>query len=122
MKKLITIGIAALLLGLVLSVPLRVNALEEEENIVGGAVTQPRSGLLSALALGISAGLLGAFLGLVAGVIVMLALGLIGVVLGLFITAVFLGALGAFAGGIVGLALGLIVYIVIGFVLMFIMR
>ena len=36
MKKQITIGIAALLLGLILSVPLRVNALEDEKNIVEG--------------------------------------------------------------------------------------
>jgi len=36
MKRLITIGIAALLLGLVLSVPLRVNALEDEKSVTEG--------------------------------------------------------------------------------------
>jgi len=42
MKKLITIGIAALVLGLVLSVPLRVNALEDEKSIPEGEITEPR--------------------------------------------------------------------------------
>ena len=44
MKKQITIGIAALLLGLVLSVPLRVNALEDEKSIIEGEITEPRRG------------------------------------------------------------------------------
>ena len=43
-KKQITIGIAALLLGLVLSVPLRANALEDEKNIIEGEITEPRRG------------------------------------------------------------------------------
>jgi len=42
MKKAITIGIAALLLGLVLSVPLRVNGLEDEKSVIEGEITQPR--------------------------------------------------------------------------------
>ena len=42
MKKQITIGIAALLLGLVLSVPLRANALEDEKSIIEGEITEPR--------------------------------------------------------------------------------
>ena len=41
MKKLITIGIAALLLGLVFSVPLRVNALEDEQNLNEEVKTKP---------------------------------------------------------------------------------
>jgi len=44
MKKLITIGIAALLLGLVLSVPLRVNGFEDEKSIIEGEITEPRRG------------------------------------------------------------------------------
>ena len=44
MKKAITIGIAALLLGLVLSVPLRVNALEDEKSVIEGEITMPRRG------------------------------------------------------------------------------
>ena len=44
MKMLTTIGIAALLLGLVLSVPLRVNALEDEKSIIEGEITRPRRG------------------------------------------------------------------------------
>jgi len=43
-KKAITIGIAALLLGLVFSVPLRVNGLEDEKNIFEGEITEPRRG------------------------------------------------------------------------------
>ena len=42
MKMLTTIGIAALLLGLVLSVPLRVNALEDEKSVIEGEITEPR--------------------------------------------------------------------------------
>ena len=44
MKKQITIGIAALLLGLVLSVPLRVNGFEDEKSIIEGEITEPRRG------------------------------------------------------------------------------
>jgi hypothetical protein len=42
MKRLITIGIAALLLGLVLSVPLRVNALEDKKSIIEGEIAESR--------------------------------------------------------------------------------
>ena len=41
MKRLITIGIAALLLGLVLSVPLRVNAQEDEKSVIEGEISKP---------------------------------------------------------------------------------
>ncbi|MDY6985961.1 MAG: hypothetical protein SVE93_06130 [Candidatus Thermoplasmatota archaeon] len=64
MRTLLAVGIAALLLGLVLSAPLRVNALEEKENMVEGAVTQLRrvnpvtNGLLGAMGLGPLAALL----------------------------------------------------------------
>ena len=55
MKRLITIGIVALLVGLVLSVPLRVNGLEDEKSIIEGKIPEPtrsnpaRHGLLWAM-------------------------------------------------------------------------
>ena len=41
MKRLITIGLVVLLLGLVLSVPLKVNALQDEKSIVEGKIEMP---------------------------------------------------------------------------------
>jgi hypothetical protein len=42
MNKALVVGIAVMLLGLVLSVPLRVNALEDEKSTVEGEITEAK--------------------------------------------------------------------------------
>jgi len=67
MKKAITIGIAALLLGLVFSVPLRVNGLEDEKSVIEREITEPRRA--SPISKGLGWSVAGFFFCLVVGAI-----------------------------------------------------
>ena len=93
MKKAITIGIAALLLGLVLSVPVRVSALEntvENGNVVEGTITQARE--INPVTNALIAASLGPLIGVISFVVgfIMILFGFI------FMVTVILAPLGIF--------------------------
>jgi hypothetical protein len=116
MRSLLVAVMAALLLGLVFSVPLRVNGLEAKENLVEGEITQPREGPLYK---GANWGVVGAFIGALYAVIIpgfigfmCTAFGFVFIVLGLMLSLLIIG-IPLFLLGILLFLLGLFLLLVV---------